>query len=160
MVAATIQITDPGLLTTIQDQGRPGWAHLGVPRAGALDSHSAELANRLVGNETGCGLLETTLTGIGFTVGSALTMAVTGASAQVWVNGRALAWGEALSVGSGSQVRVGPAIIGVRSYVAFGGGIIVKPVLGSRSTDTLAQVGPPIVVGGTVLPIGRAAGAD
>ena len=46
-----ISSLDPGALATVQDRGRPGWAHLGVPRAGALDAPAAALANRLVGNE-------------------------------------------------------------------------------------------------------------
>ena len=33
-----IEVVKPGLLTTVQDLGRPGYAHLGVARSGALDA--------------------------------------------------------------------------------------------------------------------------
>ena len=59
----TLTVLDPGLLTTVQDRGRHGCAHLGVPRAGALDAPAAALANRLVGNPVDAAVLETTMTG-------------------------------------------------------------------------------------------------
>ena len=127
-----------------------------MPLAGALDSASARLANRLVGNEDGDALLEATLGGTTFDVGDALTFAVTGAPCDVLVNGNAAAWGEAVTVPAGARIVVGPATTGVRAYVAVSGGIQVEPVLGSRSTDTLAFVGPPVVTAGTVLPVGPA----
>lgn len=151
----TLTITSPGLLTTVQDGGRFGYAHLGVPRAGWLDPDAAQFANRLVGNPPHLAVLETTVTGVSFTVATATTIAVTGARATVHVAGVARAWAEGVSVPAGAEVRVGPAIEGLRCYVACAGGIDVTPVLGSRSTDTLAFVGPPVVVRGSVLPIGR-----
>lgn len=83
-----------------------------------------------------------------------MAVAVTGARCDVRVGGRAAAWGEAVSVPSGARVVVGPAGSGVRSYVAVAGGISLEPVLGSRSTDTLAMVGPPVLAEGMVLPVG------
>lgn len=154
----TITVLDAGPLTTVQDLGRPGWAHLGVPRAGALDRPAADLANRLVGNRPEAALLETTMGGTAFTVSGAMTVAVTGARAPVTVGGRANAWAEPIAVPAGATVRVGPASCGLRSYVAFGGGIDVAPVLGSRSTDTLAWVGPPALRAGDVVAIGPATG--
>jgi len=70
------------------------------------------------------------------------------------VDNRASAWGEPISAPAGSRVTIGPATEGVRSYVAVSGGILVEPVLGSRSTDTLAFVGPPVVRTGDELPVG------
>ena len=60
-----IEVLRAGALTTVQDQGRPGWAHLGVPRSGALDPAALRLANRLVGNDEHAAGLEITLTGCG-----------------------------------------------------------------------------------------------
>lgn len=154
----SLTILESGLLTTVQDRGRPGYAHLGVPRAGALDRGAADLANRLVGNPPEAAVLETTLTGVSFRVELALTMAVAGADAEVWVGPRRVAFAEAVTLSAHAEVRVGPARSGVRSYVAVAGGIAVRPVLGSRSTDTLAYVGPPVVTAGTVLPVGPAVG--
>ena len=149
-----IEVLDPGALTTIQDLGRPGWAHLGVPRSGALDQPALRLANRLVGNAESAAGLETTSTGATFRVARAVAVAVTGARCEVHVDGRPVSWGTALAVRSGAQVRLGPATEGLRTYVAVAGGIDVDPVLGSRSTDLLSGLGPAPVAAGDVLPTG------
>jgi len=149
-----IEIVDPGALTTVQDLGRPGWAHLGVPRSGALDQPALRLANRLVGNAESAAGLETTLSGVRFRVARATSVAVTGARCAVWVDGRAVAWGAALAVAAGAEVRVGSATEGLRSYVAVAGGIDVAPVLGSRSTDLLSGTGPAPLGAGDRLPVG------
>ena len=151
----SLLILDPGALATIQDRGRVGYAHLGVPRGGVLDRPAADLANRLVGNGSSAAVLETTLTGARLRTSRALTVAVTGATCQVWVAGRPQAFGEPISVPAGAEIQLGPATAGVRSVLAVAGGIDVHPVLGSRSTDTLAWVGPPRVHDGQVLPVGR-----
>jgi KipI family sensor histidine kinase inhibitor len=154
---ASITIVRAGALSTVQDGGRHGAAHLGVPRAGALDAPAAQLANRLVGNHEDEAVLETTLDGMSFRVDARTAIAVTGAPAPVHADGRAVEWGVAVGVHAGSVVNVGPAISGVRSYVALAGGIRVTPVLGSRSTDTLSGLGPPVLADGQVLVLGDAA---
>jgi len=151
-----LEVLDPGPLTTVQDRGRPGWAHVGVPHAGALDGPAADLANRLVGNPPDAALLETTLGGVVVRATSAMTVAVTGAECELRVGGRAKPVGTAVAVAAGSEVVVGTARHGVRSYLAVSGGVDVEPVLGSRSTDTLAHVGPPVLAAGQVLPVGAA----
>lgn len=150
----TLTVADPGPLTTVQDAGRPGLAHLGVPRSGWLDPRAAAFANRLVGNEPGWALLETTVGGAVLRADEALTVAVTGAAADVRVDGLAVAFGEAISLSAHAELRVGPARHGVRSYVAVSGGIEVPPVLGSRSTDRLSGLGPRPLAAGDVLPVG------
>jgi biotin-dependent carboxylase-like uncharacterized protein len=150
-----VEVTDPGALTTVQDLGRPGWAHLGVPRSGALDQPALALANRLVGNPAGAAGLETTLTGLRLRAGSGTTLAVTGAACDVRVDGRPVGWGTAVPVPAGGDVMIGPAVDGLRSYVALAGGIAVAPVLGSRSTDVLSGLGPGAVAAGDRLPLGR-----
>ncbi|MCW2834277.1 MAG: urea amidolyase related protein [Nocardioides sp.] len=155
----TLEVLDAGTLTTIQDLGRFGHAHLGVPRAGALDAPAAALANRLVGNGRAAAVLETTLSGLTLRTHQARTIAVTGATCEVTVDGRAVAHSEPVSVRAGATVELGRASIGVRTYLAVGGGIAVPPVLGSRSTDTLAWVGPPRVRDGVRLPVGTCEGS-
>lgn len=150
----TLTVVSVGGLVTVQDRGRFGWAHLGVPRAGALDQPAADLANRLVGNDLGDAVLEATLGGVEVTVQVAASVAVTGARCHVRVNGRSVAFGEPVSVPAGARVALGRATEGVRSYLAVAGGIMVEAVLGSRSTDTLAGVGPAVVAAGRVLPLG------
>lgn len=151
-----IEVDDAGPLTTVQDEGRTGWAHLGVPRAGALDAAAAALANRLVGNDPAAAVLETTGGGLAFRATEAMAVAVTGAPVPVSVGGRAVAFGEPLAVRSGDRVVLGRPRAGLRSYVAVAGGLDVPPVLGSRATDTLAHLGPPVVAAGQVLPVGPA----
>ena len=154
----TLTVVDAGPQTTVQDRGRPGWAHLGVPRAGALDRPAAELANRLVGNDPSAAVLETTLGGVAFDVNGPTLFVVTGAECVVTVADRAVAFAEPVLARAGARVRVGGATRGVRSYVAVAGGLAVDPVLGSRSTDTLAHVGPAVLRAGDVLPLGEPAG--
>jgi biotin-dependent carboxylase-like uncharacterized protein len=134
-------------LTTIQDLGRRGFAHLGVPRAGALDAAAARYANRLVGNPEDAAVLETTLAGVALRVHGTTRVAVTGAPAPVTVAEGPRPFAEAFTVRD-SVLTVGAAASGVRTYLAFAGGVDAPPVLGSRSTDTLAGLGPaPIAVG-------------
>lgn len=161
---AQLVVLRAGALTTVQDLGRPGSAHLGVPRSGALDVRSARLANRLVGNHEGAALLETTLDGVALRCERACTVAVTGAGATVTVAGRSVEWGVALGVPAAAVVEVGAAVSGVRSYLAVAGGLDVPAVLGSRSTDTLSHLGPQPLRDGDRLavgaPVGRAAFVD
>ena len=154
----SLVVIDAGALTTVQDRGRFGYAHLGVPRAGALDAPAAALANRLVGNGPDAAVLETTMTGVTVRLDPAGTIAVTGAWCDVLVDGRAVAHSEPVSVRAGATVTVGRAVTEVRSYLAVAGGIDVPPVLGSRSVDTLAGIGPPPLQAGDVLPLGTPTG--
>jgi biotin-dependent carboxylase-like uncharacterized protein len=154
----TLTVVDAGPHTSVQDRGRPGWAHLGVPRAGALDRPAADLANRLVGNDPAAAVLETTLGGVVFDVAEPTLVAVTGAECAVSVRDRAVAFAEPVLAPAGIRVRVGPTTRGVRSYVAVAGGVEVGAVLGSRSTDTLAHVGPGVLRAGDVLPLGTPSG--
>jgi biotin-dependent carboxylase-like uncharacterized protein len=163
MPERTLEVVEPGALTTVQDLGRPGWAHLGVPRSGALDRPALRLANRLVGNDEGAAGLEATATGVTLRAAVATTVAVTGARCVVRVDGRAVDWGAAVSVRPGAEISVGAATDGLRSYVALAGGIDVPAVLGSRSTDLLSGLGPaPLRAGQRLavgIPVGRPAGS-
>jgi biotin-dependent carboxylase-like uncharacterized protein len=150
----SLTVLDAGPLTTVQDAGRPGLAHLGVPRSGFLDAPAARLANRLVGNDADAALLETTFGGVTLRADAALTVAVTGAVADVLVDGRGAAWCEPVTLAAGALLHVGPARTGVRSYVAMSGGLLADEVLGSRSTDTLSGLGPAPLVDGDVLRVG------
>ncbi|MGW0394741.1 5-oxoprolinase subunit C family protein [Streptomyces sp. NPDC003042] len=147
-------VVRPGTLTTVQDFGRPGYAHLGVPRSGALDVAAHALANRLLGNAPDAATLETTLDGVGLRALTVVTVAVTGAPCAVRVSGRPAAWGAPVRLRAGAELDVGRAESGLRSYIAVRGGITVPQVLGSRATDLLSGLGPPALSAGTVLPVG------
>ncbi|MBB3040242.1 biotin-dependent carboxyltransferase family protein [Nocardioides soli] len=159
MIASrSLHVLATGPLVTVQDRGRHGLAHLGVPRAGALDVPAADLANRLVGNHADAAVLEVLLGGLRLRAGTGCWIAVTGALAPLTVGGSARAHARAEWLPAGATLSLGTPVAGVRSYLAVGGGVAVTPVLGSRSTDTLAWVGPPRVEAGTVLPVGEPTG--
>ncbi|KOU13990.1 allophanate hydrolase [Streptomyces sp. XY593] len=147
-------VVRPGALTTVQDGGRPGHAHLGVPRSGALDTAAYALANRLLGNPPDAAVLETTLDGVSLRAAAPTVLAVTGAPCPVRISGRPVAWGAPVRLPAGAELEVGRAESGLRSYVAVRGGLAVPPVLGSRSTDLLSGLGPPVLSAGMTLPVG------
>ncbi len=151
--APWLRVLSAGALTTVQDLGRPGHAHLGVPRSGALDAPSLRLANRLVGNPESTPGLETTVSGCQVTLSVGRFVAVTGASAVVSVDGRGVGMDAAVYVRAGQRLQIGPATAGVRSYLAVGGGVAVRPVLGSAATDLLSGLGPAPLRDGDVLPL-------
>lgn len=153
-----ITVLRAGPLTTVQDLGRPGYAHLGIPRSGALDTPALRRANRLVGNPDRAAGLETTLLGCLLRFEVAARVAVTGAAATVKLD-RQTVDGPVVDVPAGGLLEIGRAVRGVRTYLAVAGGIAVEPVLGSRSTDTLAGIGPDRLVDGMTLPIGTVTGA-
>ncbi|MGW1725329.1 5-oxoprolinase subunit C family protein [Streptomyces sp. NPDC002306] len=158
MTDRALAVVRAGALTTVQDLGRLGHAHLGVPRSGALDAPAAALVNRLVGNPPEAAVLETTLNGCALRPRSTVTVAVGGAPCPVTVGGRPAAWGAPVRVPAGALLEVGAAVCGIRSYVAVCGGISVEPVLGSRSTDLLSGLGPPPLTDDSVLPLGPVTG--
>ncbi|MDX2920866.1 MULTISPECIES: biotin-dependent carboxyltransferase family protein [Streptomyces] len=149
-----LHVVRPGALTTVQDAGRPGRAHLGVGRAGALDAPAARLANRLVGNPPDAAVLETTLTGCAVRPDRPVVAVVGGAGCRVTVDGRPVAWGAPVRVPAGAVLDAGPAGTGLRSYLAFAGGLVPDPVLGSRSADLLSGLGPAPLSEGDELPLG------
>lgn len=154
-----IEVLDGGPLTTVQDLGRPGVAHLGVGTSGACDRGALRRANRLVGNPEGAACLEVTLGGLAVRARGALTAALTGAPGPISLDDRPAAMDTPLSLDDGAVLRVGAPHAGTRTYLAVGGGVAVGPVLGSRSFDVLAALGPPPLRAGDVLPVGEAAGA-
>jgi biotin-dependent carboxylase-like uncharacterized protein len=149
-----IRVRRAGALTTVQDCGRPGYAHLGVPRSGALDAPAHHQANRLVGNPPQGAVLETTLTGVAVSAECDLTVAVTGAEAGVRVDGQPVPLRAAALLRRGQVLEVRPASAGVRNYLAFSGGLNVPHVLGSASADLLSGLGPPRLADGDVLQLG------
>jgi biotin-dependent carboxylase-like uncharacterized protein len=155
----TIQVISPGALTTIQDLGRPGWAHVGVPRSGAADRKALKLANHLVGNVLSAAALETTIAGPRLRFNGAATVALTGAVVDARVGDRAVPMNAAVEVGDGEILKVGNAKSGLRTYIAFAGGINVPLVLGSAATDTLTGLGPAALARGDSLSLARGHGS-
>jgi biotin-dependent carboxylase-like uncharacterized protein len=148
-----IVVERPGALTTVQDLGRPGLAHLGVGRSGAADRASLRLANRLVGNEEAAACLEVTMGNLVLRFEHAATVALTGARCPVRLAGRLHDMFAPVRVAAGATLALGTPARGIRTYLAVRGGLAVPPVLGSRSTDLLAGLGPEPLAAGTRLPV-------
>lgn len=147
----SIEVIKPGLLTTLQDSGRRGYAHLGIGRAGAFDAPALRIANALCGNpRDACGL-EFTILGPALRFHTDARIAVTGAPIALTVNGKPAPQWAALQLPAGAMVTLGGMQTGCRAYLAVRGGFDVEPVLGSRSTDVNALLGP---LGGRALRVG------
>ncbi len=144
----------PGPMTVLKDRGRPGYAALGVAPSGAADRAAYDRANALVGNPPEAAVLECTLGGLRVRFDAPAVVALTGTDAPLIVAGRRLDAERAHEVPAGADVTVGMPRSGLRSYLAARGGFDVPPVLGSRSTDHLAGVGPARPAAGDVLPVG------
>lgn len=151
---ATLAIERPGALALVEDLGRPGLAHLGVSASGALDRGALALANRLVGNPASAAALEVVMGGLRARFDTETWFAVAGAWGDLRLDGRRVAPYTAARAHPGSMLELGTAARGTRYVLAVRGGLDVPPVLGSRSRDTLAGLGPEPVREGDVLPIG------
>ncbi len=138
-----LSVERPGPLTTLQDAGRPGSAHLGIGRAGAADLPALRLANALVGNPDDACVLEMTLAGPTLVFHEPGVVALTGAPLPAArVDDAPLPMWHACAIAAGARLTLGPMRTGCRSYLAVGGGIDVPPWRGSRSTDVNAGLGP------------------
>ncbi|MCL2893338.1 5-oxoprolinase subunit C family protein [Brenneria tiliae] len=136
-----IKVLKPGLATSVQDTGREGYYHLGIPPSGGLDQYSLRMANLLVGNPASAAVLEITLLGPELEFSDAGLVALCGASMQPRLDGAEMPMHTAFSVKAGQILRFGYAAAGCRSYLAVAGGIEVPLALGSRSTYTLGALG-------------------
>ena len=141
MSVNVLRVAQPGLLTTVQDLGRPHAITAGVPTGGAMDRFALRAANLLVGNLDGDAALECTGTGPHLMVEHACLVAVTGADLDPRVNGRAAPMWTALLLGEGEQLTFGGRRTGARAYISVAGGIEADRWFGSMSTFLLVARG-------------------
>ena len=159
-----LEVLATGPLTLVEDVGRPGLADVGVGRSGAADPTAYLLGLRLVGHlldpaelsGPAPASLEVTLGGLSVRAHGDLLVALTGAPCPAHVDGRPVPHGAPVALAHGRVLTLGTPTAGLRTWVTVRGGIVVAPVLGSRSTDTLARIGPPLPTVGDVLPVGVA----
>ena len=149
-----LEILAPGLLATIQDQGRRGYLYVGVSHSGAADRAAHALGARLLGNLLTTAAIEVTLGGLTVRARGQLDLALTGAPAPATIDSRPAAHASRLTLHDGQVLTLGTPVTAMRTYVSVRGGIDVTPVLGSRSTDTMAGLGPPPLRPGDILPVG------
>ncbi|WP_321894957.1 5-oxoprolinase subunit C family protein [Paraburkholderia heleia] len=136
-----IEVLKPGLATSVQDTGRQGYYHVGIPPSGSLDQYSSRAANLLVGNAEDAAVLELTLLGPDLLFHSDALIALTGAQMTPKIDGVAYAGNTTLRIRAGSKLTFDYVKHGARAYLAVSGGIDVPSVLGSRSTYTLGAIG-------------------
>jgi biotin-dependent carboxylase-like uncharacterized protein len=157
---AGLRVLQVGLFASIQDRGRFGYSDMGLGSSGSADRGSAALANRMVGNSADAALVEVALGGFEIEATGAVIVAVTGAMCDVTISGpdgsgaRGSSVLEVIGLQSGQRLHLGAPSRGLRNYIAVRGGFAVQPVLGSRSWDTLAKLGPEPLAVGAVLPVG------
>lgn len=156
----SLRVLAIGPLALVQDLGRPGLAAVGVGRSGALDRGALRLANRLLGNDEGDAGIEVLLGGLEVRFERDAWFAVTGATGPLLLDGRPVDAHLAVHARAGQRLRLGTAASGARWYLAVRGGVAVAPVLGSRSRDTLAGLGPAPLAEGDLLPVGEHPGTD
>ena len=159
-----VRVIRAGLLTTVQDLGRPGFRQFGVPAGGAMDRLSHELANRLIGNSSSAATLEMTLAGDEFEFTHKTCIAITGgdfnpaASTNDESPSIAIPQNTPVTIPAGTRIRFQTARRGCRCYLAVAGGFDVPEVMGSRSTLMRAQLGGlqgRALRSGDELPVGR-----
>lgn len=130
----SIKVIKPGLCTTVQDIGRSGYQHLGVPVNGPMDDLAHALANLLVGNKVSINTLEITVQGPTLLFQSRTIIALAGADLGAQLDGVPLPPGRAVKVQPGMLLTFGPRKYGARAYIAVTGGYVLPTVLGSSST--------------------------
>ncbi len=138
---ATAKVLRPGMLSCVQDFGRPGLQHLGIVPGGAMDPRAHELANALVGNARHLATLEVTMIGPELLFPEPVLIALSGAQFDVTVNGERCPQDRPVLLSAGARLHISHASLGGRAYLAVAGGINVDPVLGSRSTYLPASFG-------------------
>lgn len=136
-----IKVIEPGFWTTVQDMGRFGKYHLGVPPSGAADKYSFSIGNLLVGNHPNEAGLEMTLLGGEFEFQEEGIIALTGAPMEAYLNHNELSFWETHHAKAGDRLKVKSCPVGVKSYLCIAGGINVPEVLGSKSTYELSRIG-------------------
>jgi len=155
----TLRVVRPGFLTTVQDAGRPGHAHLGISASGAADALALRLGNLAVGNDPGDAALEMTLVGGLFVFEAEVSVALTGADFSATLAGKPVSPWQVIRVAAGEFLECTAVRTGVRGYLCVQGGIQVPKVLGSASTHLLTALGGHhgrALVAGDVLAIGSA----
>lgn len=156
-----IKVIKPGLATSVQDLGREGYYHLGIPPSGALDQYALQAANHLVGNPPDAAGLECALVGPELEFQQDALVAVCGAQMPVLLDDREQRPDTAFAVRAGQVLRFSYPAAGARAYLAVAGGIDVPMALGSRSTYALGGLGGfhgRKLAAGDLLPVGVPSG--
>ncbi|WP_299946547.1 biotin-dependent carboxyltransferase family protein [uncultured Microbulbifer sp.] len=137
----SICFTRAGLQTSVQDCGRPGLMHYGIPQGGAADPLAMTLANLILGNVTNIPVIEITLTGPRIEFGCDISIAITGAQFKVTLNGNPVNNFETIQIQRGDTLDFAQLISGARAYIGFSGKMVVPEILGSSATHLISHFG-------------------
>ena len=140
-MSEVLRVEKPGLLTTVQDLGRPNAMSSGVPPGGAMDRFAHRAANLLAGNDEGAATLECTLSGPVLVALRPCLVAITGADFDPRVNGEPAPMWTGIFMSQGDELGFAGRRWGARVYIAVAGGIAGDRWLGSMSTNLLAGRG-------------------
>ncbi|MET3575003.1 biotin-dependent carboxyltransferase family protein [Bhargavaea ullalensis] len=157
-----IKVEQPGLQTSVQDLGRPGFQQYGVVAGGAMDTVSLRIANMLAGNAPDCAAIEAAISGPALLFEEDRLIAMAGADLSAEIGGMRVPMCRPVAVRKGSVLRFGRPVSGCRVYIAVAGGIDVPKVMGSRSTYMKAGIGGyrgRLLQKGDRLPAGTPSGA-
>ena len=136
-----IEIISSGLQTTVQDLGRAGWRHMGVPESGGADKFSLKLANFILGKPFNSSVLECTLTGPSLKFSSPYSVTITGADMNPKINNKEVEMIKVIKVEPNDILSMDNCSKGCRSYIAFSEDILSEDFLGSASTYLSAKLG-------------------
>jgi KipI family sensor histidine kinase inhibitor len=143
---AHAEVLKPGLFTTLQDQGRPGFRAFGVPSGGAMDRHAHDLANALVGNSPEAATLECTMGGLVLQFHTTARLAITGAG-EAFVNGQRIAMYQPCTVAEQDVLEIRFNRHGLRTYLAVQGGFTAPTLMHSKSMSPTIGIGAPLKKG-------------
>jgi biotin-dependent carboxylase-like uncharacterized protein len=149
-----LQVRRPGLLTTVQDLGRPGMGRFGVSPSGAMDPLALRVANRLVDNPDGAAALEITAVGPEIEFGARTRFALAGGNLSAALDARALAVWRSHVASAGQRLTFGARRQGARCYLAVAGGVVAPRIFASAAADLEAGLGAPPLRAGDVIDIG------
>ena len=137
----SITVIKAGTQTTVQDLGRPGFAHLGISASGAADAFSFRIGNQLVGNDPNTAALEITLTGGEYELGSNAVIAITGSEFDASIDDQPITNWNGYKIQKGQCLRINSSRDGARCYVCVQGGFDILPLLACRSTHLMTGLG-------------------
>ncbi|TXJ06399.1 MAG: biotin-dependent carboxyltransferase [Aeromicrobium sp.] len=155
----SIRILESQGSTLVQDLGRPGFSSWGVGASGVFDRRAFRHANTLLGNREDAAVIEHAGSNLTLRASRPHAIAITGACGPTSVDGVPVSVGRVIELSAGSVLRLEAPVVGLRYLVAVAGGFEPKPVLGSRSRDTLAELGPQPLTAGSSVPVGLSTAA-
>lgn len=134
-----IKILQPGLFTTVQDEGRIGYQNLGFSIAGALDLYAFKIGQQLIGNDGPA--LECTIIGPTIEFKESNTFVISGAKFNAQLNEEAVPHQTVMKANKGDILKVNNVTTGARCYVLFGKPLDIPKVADSYATHTRSNIG-------------------